>query len=399
MNGFVLGMVFGSIGGLIGAAALGTTFAVYGAVTGHAPMGGGGGGGYYPPSSYPGGGYPGGGYPGGGYPGSSGGPVPPVEAQREADIEAQLEQQVAKGDDLESQIDAELKRQEELLKQIDQEEKTGAAIDPPTSAAPTQAELAAQADPRTAPSAPPERDLPIAIFEEDTRKLPKGTIGNEREITVRRLVLDADRDGNPELVRYVDPKTGVLLYKEEDKDYDGHMDTWTRYDSGLVAEIDRDADGDGKVDEWQIYGPDGRMVRREVDRDADGVKDAFYEFANGALVSERHVDKNGRLERAVYYRDHQLVRAEEDTNHDGAIDTWTYFQTSGGHEVVSRVEKDTGRHGKPDTFETYAQLGGKTVLEKREEDKNGDGTVDVLSLYENGKLKERQILNPELVPL
>jgi hypothetical protein len=67
--------------------------------------------------------------------------------------------------------------------------------------------------------------------------------------------------------------------------------------------------------------------------------------------------------------------------------------------VVARVEKDTQKRGKPDTFESYAQVGGQTVLEKREEDKNGDGVVDVLSLYENGKLKERQILDPELVPL
>ena len=101
----------------------------------------------------------------------------------------------------------------------------------------------------------------------------------------------------------------------------------------------------------------------------------------------------------MFYDGRRLVRAEEDIDRDGSIDTWTFFETAGDKEVVARVEKDTAKRGKPDTFETYAQLGGKTVLVKREEDKNGDGAIDVLSLYENGKLKERQILDPELVPL
>jgi hypothetical protein len=279
-------------------------------------------------------------------------------------------------------------------------EATGSAIAAVSPAAgPSQSELAARADPRTAPSAPAERDLPVAIFEEEQRKIPKGTWGNERELTVKRLVLDADRDGSAELVRYVDPKTGALLYKEEDKDYDGRLDAWARYQNGIVADIQRDTDGDGKVDEWQVYGSDGRMLRREVDRAGDGAKDAFYEFEGGVLVSERHLGKGGKLERAVYYEGRRLSRAEEDIDRDGAIDTWTFFASAGDKEVVTRVEKDTAKRGKPDTFESYAQAGDKTVLEKREEDKNGDGVVDVLSIYENGKLKERQILDPELVPL
>jgi hypothetical protein len=389
MIGAMTGVMFGGIGAAVGA----TGLAVYGAVTGRAPLSGGGFGGGYP------GGY--GGYPGG-YPG--GGSLPRQEAQREADVESQIQTEVAKGDQLEDEIEQELRRQEALLKQIDREEKAGTT--PESSApgavgapAPSQAELAAHADPRIAPTAPAERDLPASIFEEDRRKVPKGTWGNEREVVAKRLSLDADRDGSPELVRYVDPKTGVLLYKEEDRNYDGRMDTWTRYEGGRPVRIDRDNDGDGKVDEWQSYGPDGRMVAREVDRDGDGKKDAFYEFAGGSLVSERHLDASGRVERAVFYQDRHLVRAEEDLDHDGTIDTWTFFRLVGDKEVVSRVEKDTAKHGKPDVVETYAQQGDKTVLTKREEDKNGDGKPDVVSIYEDGKLKERQIADPSLVPL
>jgi hypothetical protein len=107
----------------------------------------------------------------------------------------------------------------------------------------------------------------------------------------------------------------------------------------------------------------------------------------------------GKVERSLFYEGRRLVRAEEDLDHDGTIDTWTYFQAAGDKEVVSRVEKDTAKRGKPDVIETYAQQGDKTVLTKREEDKNGDGKPDVVSIYEGGKLKERQITDPELVPL
>ena len=92
-------------------------------------------------------------------------------------------------------------------------------------------------------------------------------------------------------------------------------------------------------------------------------------------------------------------RFGEDLDRDGVVDTWTYFGAAGDKEVVSRVEKDTAKRGKPDVFESYAQQGDKTVLTKREEDKNGDGKPDVISIYENGKLKERQITDPDLVPL
>jgi hypothetical protein len=367
---------------------------VYGAVTGRPPLSGGGLGGGY--SS--GGGYPGGGYPGG-Y-GGYGGPLPRAEEQREAELEDQIEMEVAKGDALEQEIEDELRRQEDLLRQIDREEKTGQALDAEAGdAAPSTAEVAARADPRLAPSAPGERNLPAAIFEEDTRKVPKGTWGNEREAVAKRLSLDADRDGNPELVRYVDPKTGVLLYKEEDRDYDGRMDAWTRYEGSRPVSIERDNDADGKVDEWQRFGPDGRMLAREVDRDGNGQKDAFYDFAGGSLVSERHLGDSGQVERSVFYEARRLARAEEDLDRDGTIDTWTYFQTAGDKEVVARVEKDTAKRGKPDVVEIYAQQGDKTMLTKREEDKNGDGKPDVVSIYENGKLKERQINDPDLVPL
>ncbi len=300
---------------------------------------------------------------------------------------------------LEAEIEAELRRQEELLRQIERDEAlraegtgTEEEIDDET--------LLARTDPRAAPSAPAERDLPLSIFDEEQRTIAEGQWGNEKRTEVLARSLDADRDGNPEEVRYHDAATGRILRKEEDKNYDGTTDTWSIYESGVLVEIQRDNDRDGEADEWQRYGPNGRMSTREVDRNYDGVRDAFFIFQGGSLVEERHDgNSDGSLDRIVRYEQREIVSSDEDRNQDGRMDTWTHFETIGGEEVIVRIEKDSSGDGKRDTFETYEQIAGKPTIKRRDQDKNGDGIIDIKSVYEGGKLKQREISDPALVPL
>jgi hypothetical protein len=49
--------------------------------------------------------------------------------------------------------------------------------------------------------------------------------------------------------------------------------------------------------------------------------------------------------------------------------------------------------------ETYEVTDGKALLARREEDVNGDGSIDIVSIYENGRLVQRQISDPDLAPL
>jgi antitoxin component YwqK of YwqJK toxin-antitoxin module len=370
IEGMVLGAVAGgTVLGPYGAAAGGVAIGIYSAVTGQVPISGGGGG----PRTEQG-----------------------RDREMEEQIEDELEREIAKQDTLEDEIQAELRRQEELLKQIERQDAQAQVA----SVGKTGGDVMASADPRQAPAAPKERDLPASIFEESKREVAAGAWGNAKPIEVLERTLDADRDGKPEEVRYHDEKTGAIVRKEEDRDYDGRIDSWTRYEAGIVASIERDNDADGKVDEWQQYGHDGLMSRREVDRNSDGVRDAFYTYEAGALVREEHDgDSNGKLDRIVHYQGRKLVRSEEDGDRNGVMDTWTQFQPAGDHEVISRVERDTTGDGKPDTFETYQQVAGKTEMALREEDKNGDGKIDVKSVYQNGKLKTREISDSGLQPL
>jgi hypothetical protein len=311
----------------------------------------------------------------------------PSQAQRE---------EIERGEALELEIQEELRRQEELLERIDAE------TPPPRSAsepALSDRSLSERADPRVAPTAPKDRDLPMAIFEKQRVTIPEGSWGNQRVLDVIQRSLDADRDGKPEQIRYFDAKTGVMIRKEQDGDYDGSFDTWNSYQGGQLVARALDTNGDGTPDAWERYAS-GRMTSREVDRDYDGVKDAFYRFEANSLAEERHdSDNDGKVDLTVSYEQRRRVSTEEDRDRDGRVDTWTTYRGASGAEVIVRIERDTQGRDKPDVFETFQAVDGKPVLSKREEDVNGDGKIDVTSIYQHGKLIRRQISDPSLVPL
>ncbi len=387
LNGMLIGAIIGGQAGPFGAAAGAAILLVYSAVTGDVPLSGGGG--------Y-GGGYGGGGY--GSYPGGYGYPSG-QERDRERALEEQIESEERRQASLESEIEEELKRQEELLRSVEGRSAVrSAAIEP--GPAPTAGDLRDQSDPRVAPAAPPERDLPASVYEEQTVRIAAATWDNDAPLTVKRRTLDADGDGKPEEVVFIDSGSGALLRKENDLDYDGTIDAWSLYRAGQIAAREVDSDRNGKVDTFETYIA-GRMATREVDRNGDGVRDAFFRYEGDSLVEERHdTDNDGQVDLSIAYEQRRRVRSEEDTNKDGRIDTWTTFSPGEGEsDVISRIEKDRQGSGKPDTFETYVQQDGKALISLREEDANGDGTIDVRSRYENGKLKNREITDASAVPL
>jgi len=105
------------------------------------------------------------------------------------------------------------------------------------------------------------------------------------------------------------------------------------------------------------------------------------------------------VDRKIRYQNLFRVHAEEDRDFDGNIDVWTTYGVSHGKEVVVRIEQATKGSGPPDRIEIYETSTGKSQLSRLEEDRNGDGTVDVISHYANGRLVQREILDPDLAPL
>lgn len=291
---------------------------------------------------------------------------------------------------LEAEIEEELSRQEQL-----------GAEELPTAARKTAAPSGppGEAEPLSAPETPTTRTLPDSLFRSDEVTIPPGRWQNRGELRLIRMTLDVDKDGKPEEVRYLDPRTRKPVRVEQDLDYDGELDAWLSYEGGEVAVRVLDSDGNGDPDAWERYAG-GHMTARTLDSDGDGVKDTFYRYEGNELV-ERLGDTNndGTIDRVVVYENRHKVRSEEDRSLNGWMETWTFYQVVDGQEVVSRVERDSRDHGKADIFETYATRDGNSQLTRREEDINGDGTIDVVSVYEQGKLVQRAISDEALSPL
>jgi len=65
-------------------------------------------------------------------------------------------------------------------------------------------------------------------------------------------------------------------------------------------------------------------------------------------------DKNydGVPDYAEYFVNGKLEHREADTDYDGQMDEWTYFDESG---TPIKTERDTNKDGKPDTWVNYAK--------------------------------------------
>jgi hypothetical protein len=291
--------------------------------------------------------------------------------------------------------------QESLLRQT-----TGRSgdveFDPASAAFPAHDDAHAVTNPRIASRAPEGRVLPEEIFDRSKEEIPPGTWGNVDRLRVIRYVLDADGDGKPELVRFLDRSDDQLIRQEADRNYDGVLDSWNQYEGGELATRVLDENDDGNPEVFETY-RDGRVSLRELDRDDDGVRDVFYRYRGESLIEERHdANNDGTIDLVITYEKRLRVRAEEDTDRDGRMDLWTRYANganSENSEQVSQIERDLRGGGFADTFEIFESQNGRSMLVRREQDLNGDGEIDVVSFYVDGKLVRRQIRDSDLIPL
>jgi hypothetical protein len=140
----------------------------------------------------------------------------------------------------------------------------------------------------------------------------------------------------------------------------GDATTKPTYDktTGKLTQLTYDANKNGKIDTWTDM--DGaRPIQSRMDTDEDGTIDRW-----------EYYDEKGALVKVGYSR-----------RKNGKPDAWAF---SGPEGKVLRVETedDTNEDGRPDKWETYVN----DVVQTASMDENGDGRADRRLTYEGGTL-------------
>jgi hypothetical protein len=151
-------------------------------------------------------------------------------------------------------------------------------------------------------------------------------------------------------------ETGRLEALVSDHNGDGKPDTWAHMDGAAVKSIEIDRDGDGRPDRWEYYMSPSAGGGR-------GGPASLLDHADEANGPDQNVTRREFFLKGV------LQRTEEDTDHDGTIDKWEYYEGT----VLTRVEFDLGGHGYPDRRLVYSPDGNVVRVEV---DTDGDGRFE-----------------------
>lgn len=159
-----------------------------------------------------------------------------------------------------------------------------------------------------------------------------------------REVFDEDGDSAPDRTVYFDAASGQEQSVEEDRNLDGRLDSWAEYRDGVMARQRRDTDHDGFLDTWIFY-RGGQIAREEQDLNGDGFRNRVAFFEAGRLVREREDrDGDGRVDRVTLYdREERVRQRDEDQDHDGLIDTRSYYEAGrlSRRELVEETQQES----------------------------------------------------------
>ena len=233
-----------------------------------------------------------------------------AEQKKDQQLEAAIEQELARQRDLENQIGT-------------------AAIPSPAAGPAVQPVAAKNRSPQTAPpaQAPDARSSDNTGIAALTRPAAVATAPSPfKNVEVR----DVNSDGVPDLWIYYNPqKMGEIIRQEEATQADGRVDTWS-------------------------YFKDGKMVRREVDTRQSGRPDTVYFYDGDKIVREER-DETGRgsMTYRAMYQDGRLAKVERDSSGGGRADLWIYYDAGKEGEIVVKEERDLNGDGVPDLWSYY----------------------------------------------
>jgi hypothetical protein len=237
-------------------------------------------------------------------------------------INNQIYTEQKKDQQLEAAIEQELARQRDLENQI-----AGVAA-PPAGTGPVapsaSANSPAQKPAATQTPAAAERSRDNSTVAALTK--PPAAPVPFKNVEVR----DINGDGIPDLWIYYNPlKPGEIIRQEEASQADGRVNTWS-------------------------YFKDGTLVRREVDTRQSGRPDTVYFYEHDKIVrEERDETGQGTMTYRALYQNGRRAKVERDSSGGGRTDLWIYYDADRDGEIVVKEERDLNGDGIPDLWSYY----------------------------------------------
>lgn len=159
-----------------------------------------------------------------------------------------------------------------------------------------------------------------------------------------QITYDSNDDGNVDIWTYMD---GPRILREEiDRDEDGVRDRWEYYDeSGVIQRIGISSVNDGRPDAWIFLDQEGEIARIEVSTRRDDVIDRWEWYELGALVrAEEDADHDGRPDKWDTYRDGRVTSSASDEDGDGKPDRRLRYGPDGHLVTIERAPDAQGNY-------------------------------------------------------
>ncbi|MBW1926948.1 MAG: hypothetical protein JRI35_07135 [Deltaproteobacteria bacterium] len=164
-----------------------------------------------------------------------------------------------------------------------------------------------------------------------------------------------------------------------------------------------DMNKDGKIDRIALFDRRGRLIRLEIDSNADEFMDRFQYYEKGQIIRvEMDTDHDRRIDCRDYFEAGKRTRHErlsndtgevtqviqfdlqerplkikKDTTGDGLFDSIYHFREG----MLSSSAKDTDADGRPNIRQTYKD----DELSQRRVDGDGDGRYDIITVFRHGR--------------
>ena len=145
---------------------------------------------------------------------------------------------------------------------------------------------------------------------------------------------DHDRDGVLD-EKWTYASNGLILKLEVDRNLDKKLDYVGEYSRGLLESAMSDDDFDGVMETRSRF-RGNNLVMNEVDTDADGYPDVRMIYSHGVMTSTEYLDPaTGHPLRVEHFKLNVLTVADMDLDRDGRLDTRYTYSPLG--EITARA--------------------------------------------------------------